>query len=81
MTTTIAEFTKRAVAFARKHPDAVLDMKAPELAVDPRAYARHLRSTCSAVRQQMFTTARLALVTPDLFHHAARRQTAERQTA
>ena len=43
------------------HPAAVLAMAAPELAVDPRAPAHHLRSTCELARKRMFATARLAL--------------------
>ena len=78
------EFVAACTAFARRHPVAVLEMPAPELAVDDRAGAHHTRSTCLSARSRMITTARLVLRTaaasragnpPDLF------ETPERQTA
>ena len=68
-------------AFARRHPAAVLEMAAPELAVDPRASARHVRTTVLQARKRMITTARLTLRTaalsggtsPDLFEQTAER--------
>lgn len=73
MSPTVDEFLSRCTRFARLHPAAVLDMPEPELAVDPRASAHHLRRTRETARTRMFTTARLALKpapaasTPDLF--------------
>ncbi|WP_182085213.1 hypothetical protein [Aureimonas sp. ME7] len=72
MSPTIDEFLTRCARFARLHPAAVLDMPEPELAVDPRAPAHHLRRTRERARARMFTTARLALkpapaAIPDLF--------------
>lgn len=87
MTSAIAEFLKRGTAFARRYPDAVLAMPAPELAIEPNARARHLRSTCDQVRERMVMTARLQIEArdnaSDLFARAqiqTSRQT-ERQTA
>lgn len=75
MTRTIDEFFARCTSFARRHPDAVLEMPAPELAVDPRASAHHLRRTCETARQRMFITAKLARkpspIAPDLFDDPA----------
>lgn len=72
MSASIDDFFQRATAFARTFPEATLAMPAPELAVDDRARARHLKRTCERVRARMMTTARLALrqscpSTPDLF--------------
>ena len=80
MSPTVHEFLTRCTQFARLHPAAVLAMPEPELAVDPRAPAHHLRRTRARARARMVTTARLALKpaanrTPDLF------STFESQTA
>lgn len=70
---TAGEFLAACTAFARRHPAAVLEMPAPELAVDDRASARHVRQTCLDARRRMQTTAKLTLKTaaiapsPDLF--------------
>lgn len=72
MTRPADAFVSACVGFARRHPAAVLEMPEPELAVDARARAHHLRSTCEHARTRMITTARLALrlrpgQTADLF--------------
>ncbi|WP_279480318.1 hypothetical protein [Aureimonas sp. SK2] len=73
MSPTVDEFLSRCTQFARVHPAAVLAMPEPELAVDPRAPAHHLRRTRETARARMVTTARLALkpsqaaTKPDLF--------------
>ncbi|KQQ85853.1 hypothetical protein [Aureimonas sp. Leaf324] len=72
MSPTVDEFLSRCTQFARLHPAAVLAMPEPELAVDPRAPAHHLRRTRERARARMVTTARLSLkptwaTTPDLF--------------
>ena len=74
---TASEFLSACASFARRHPAAVLEMAAPELAVDPRASARHVRTTVLQARKRMITTAKLTLRTaaiasdgaaaPDLF--------------
>ena len=70
---TAGEFVAACSAFARRHPAAVLEMPAPELAVDHHAPAHHVRRTCLDARRRMQTTAKLTLKTaaiapgPDLF--------------
>ncbi|MAU96195.1 MAG: hypothetical protein CMP81_09940 [Fulvimarina sp.] len=74
---TTGEFLTACTSFARRHPAAVLEMAAPELAVDPRASARHVRTTVLQARKRMITTAKFTLRTaaiasegaadPDLF--------------
>lgn len=70
---TAGEFLAACTVFARRHPAAVLEMAAPELAVDDRASAHHVRRTCLDARRRMITTAKLTLRTaaiepkPDLF--------------
>ncbi|RLQ88882.1 hypothetical protein [Notoacmeibacter ruber] len=76
---TAGEFIAACASFARCHPSAVLDMPAPELAIDPRASAHHVRSTVLAARQRMKTTAKLALRQQasdptDLFTHTTEGQ-------
>ncbi|EAU40197.1 hypothetical protein FP2506_11592 [Fulvimarina pelagi HTCC2506] len=77
---TASEFIRSCVAFARRHPAAVLAMPEPELAVDPRARAHHVRTVCERARNQMKTTARLCLRTasiqPDLFDSSRQRLSA-----
>ena len=75
------EFVAACSAFARRHPAAVLEMPAPELAVDPRASAHHVRTTVIQARKRMVTTAKLTLRTAaiaggaedDLFTQTAER--------
>lgn len=74
---TAAEFLSACASFARRHPAAVLEMERPELAVDCRASAHHLRTTVVAARKRMTTTAKLALRPaeanlPTLFDHRIR---------
>ncbi|TFF20508.1 hypothetical protein E3C22_16495 [Jiella endophytica] len=74
---TAGEFLLACSAFARRHPAAVLEMAAPELAVDHRAPAHHVHTTVLQARKRMLTTAKLTLRTaaiaaggptdPDLF--------------
>ena len=68
---TAGEFVAACSAFARRHPAAVLEMPAPELAVDARASAHHVRSTVLQARKRMFTTARLTLRTAAIAGGAA----------
>ena len=68
---TAGEFVAACSAFARRHPAAVLEMPAPELAVDARASSHHVRTTVLQARKRMFTTAKLTLRTAAIADGAA----------